>query len=275
MSARIDWITLVGRRQLTDSDLSVFAAYHDSVEAALDIQPTFKEVFGDPLEWQVVRPRAPYSFARRSDDNTRTMYVHPLASHFTIEVSGTYCAQLSSEWTDVLSAWEGNMSRLDIAVDMLTDVSPFEFEAAITDSAQKTRSQFLSGSGQTVYRGSRSSTRYARIYRYNPPHPRSHLLRAEFQLKSEHANATAHALASGISVNAIAAGLGQTFGFAHSCWDLREQPISVKVPSHAQSGNTVHWLTNTVAPLLRRLDREGKLDVNEWFKTYVREAGER
>jgi len=269
MSARIDWITLVGRRTLSDKDLSVFAAYYDSVENAHDRHPTFTEVFGNPLDWQVVKPRAPYSFARRSDDCTRTLYVHPLASHYTIEVSGTYCAHLSTEWPDILRSWDGCISRLDIAVGMPCDISPFDFEAAITDSGQKTRSQFLSGTGQTVYRGSRSSNRYARIYRYNPPHPRAHLLRAEFQLKSEYANATARELAGGATVTAIAAGLGQTFGFSHPVWELRDNPIHIKVPSHAQSGNTVHWLTNTVAPLLRRLQREGKLDAREWFNEYV------
>jgi DNA relaxase NicK len=270
MSAHIDWITLVGRRQFDVDDASVFAAYRTAVEDAMDRQPTFTSIFGFPPEWQIVKPRAPYSFARRSDDNTRTLYVHPLASHYTIEVSGAHCGRLSaSEWVQTLAAWQGNISRLDVAVDMACDITPRDFARDAKDSAVKTRSQFVSSTGETVYLGSRSSERYTRIYRYNAPHPRAHLLRAEFQLKHDYANAAALALVDGESLNGIAAELGRVFGFAHPCWPGDPNPVPLVVHSHAQSGNTVHWLTNTIAPLLRRLERENKLDVGEWYKTYV------
>lgn len=270
MGAHIDWVSLVGRRYFDVNDPSVFAAYMSACEDVLDRHPTFMEAFGNPLDWQIVKPRAPYSFARRSDDNTRTLYVHPLAAHYTIEVSGAHCASVTpAQWHSTCEAWAGAFSRLDVAVDMACDVTPTEFEDSCEKSAVKTRSRFQSSTGETVYLGSRSSERYVRIYRYKPPHPRAGLLRAEFQLKHDYANAAAAAIVQGESLNGIAADLGRIFGFAHPCWPGDPEPVKLAVTSHAQSGNTIHWLTNTVAPVLRRLAREGKLDLSAWLEEYV------
>jgi DNA relaxase NicK len=268
--AHIDWITLVGRRSVVEGDLSVFAAYKTAVEDMLDRHPSFMEAFGFPPDWQIVKPRAPYSFARRSEDCSRTLYVHPLAAHYTLEVSGTHCKTLTpAQWVDTCRHWEGNISRLDIAVDMPCDVTPKQFAANIVQSRVKTRSEFVSSTGETVYLGSRTSERYARVYRYKEPHPRAKLLRAEFQLKGAYANEAAEKLVAGEALNGIAAGLGENFGFNHPVWQPDSEPIPLKVTSHAQTGNTVYWLTNTVAPLLRRLNKEGKLDVQTWLDEYV------
>jgi len=268
--AHVDWITLVGSRSLQDGDWSVFAAYKTAVEDAIDRHPSFIEAFGFPPDWQIVKPRAPYSFARRSDDCSRTLYVHPLAGHYTIEVSGTHCKTLTpAQWVDTCLHWAGCISRLDIAVDMPCEVTPRQFAAGILSARVKTRSEFVSSTGETVYLGSRTSERYARVYRYNKPHPRAKLLRAEFQLKGAYAKEAAARLVEGEALNGIAAALGDHFGFNHPVWQPDSEPIPLKVSSHAQTGNTVYWLTNTVAPLLRRLNREGKLDVKTWLEEYV------
>jgi len=269
MSAHIDWLTIVGHRRVVDDDWTLGAAYSDAVETLADSMPTFTSVFGNPLRYQIVKPRAPYSYARRSDDCTRTLYVHPLASHFTFEVSGSFCFANAEHMPAILRAFAGQFSRLDVAVDMDCAVTPLQFEAAIAGGQVSTRSQFVSATGQTVYRGSRTSERYARIYRYNPPHPRAHLLRAEFQLKHGYANKLAEAITEGETLDDLAGGLGVHFGFAHKCWPHGDNPVVLHVQSHAHSGATVYWLTATVAPLLRRLQAEGKLDTVRWFETYV------
>jgi len=269
MTAHIDWITIVGHRRVVDQDWTLRAAYQDAIDTLVDCMPTFTSVFGNPVHYQIVKPRAPYSYARRSDDCTRTLYVHPLAAHFTFEVSGSYCTRITEHLPAILTAFAGQFSRLDLAVDMECAVTPLEFEAAITGGHSQTRSQFVSTTGQTVYRGSRTSERFARIYRYNPPHPRAHLLRAEFQLKKGYANELAKQASEGISLDGLAAGLGQVFGFRHPVWSMADKPVQMGVHSHAHSGATVYWLTATVAPLLRRLQAEGKLDTARWFETYV------
>lgn len=271
MAAKVDWLTIVGRRQVMKDEWTVMDTYVSASEWLADRMPTFNDVFGRPVDWQVVKPRAPYSYARRSDDATRTLYVHPLSSHFTLEVSGGYCEKIAPYIPAVCQAFEGCFSRFDLAVDMQTKTTPKEFASAITAEVL-TRSEMESLTGQTVYIGSRSSDRFTRIYRYNAPHPRAHLLRAEFQLKQAYANACADEIAAGVTLDSLAAGQGVHFGFAHPDWQNRQEPAPLKVKAHAQSGNTVYWLTTTVAPLLKRLQREGKLDVSAWFAEYVTNA---
>lgn len=272
MSAHIDWLTIVGRREVDQKDWSVNAAYTTATEWLVDRAATFIDAVSNPLEWEIVRPRAPYSYARRSHDATRTLYVHPLAAHFTLEVSGQHCGRIPQFMPALCAAYAGHFSRIDLAVDMETDVTPIEFDAMVNAPRIATRSKMVSGTGQTCYIGSRSSDRFARVYRYNPPHPRAHLLRAEFQLKNAYANALADEVAAGVTLDSLAAGLGEHFGFAHPVWEKREAVRLAPVRSHAQSGSTVHWLTTTVAPLLQRLEREQKLDVRAWMETYVLNA---
>lgn len=266
----IDWLSIVGRREVDTVDWSLAAAYQTACDALVDRLPTFIEAFGNPLDWEIVRPRAPYSYARRSHDCTRTLYVHPLASHFTLELTGQACQRAAEYMPSVCEAFGDWLSRLDIAVDMECDVSPVDFDAAIDGVRVKTHSVMQSATGQTVYRGSRTSDRFARVYRYNPPHPRAHLLRAEFQLKNAYARQAAAHFAAGIPLDGLAEGQGAHFGFNHACWNARAvEPVKLKVASHAQTGNTVAWLTSTIAPLLRRLQREGKLDVEAWMQEYI------
>ena len=93
----IDWLTIVGRREVEEADWTIAAAYRTAAAALEDRYPSFREAFGSSLDWEIVRPRAPYSYARRSHDCTRTLYVHPLATHFTLEVSGQHCQKIAAQ----------------------------------------------------------------------------------------------------------------------------------------------------------------------------------
>lgn len=272
--AHIDWLTIVGRRPEEPHDWTVNSAYITAADWLLERSDTFREAFGSPLDYQIVRPRAPYSYARRSMDNTRTLFVHPLSAHFTFEASGQACAQVGANMPVLLRDYAPFLSRVDIAVDMETNVTPLTFDQACNPARINTRSRLSSSTGETVYVGSRSSERFARVYRYNAPHPRSHLLRAEFQLKGDYARSVGEMVGDGMALNGIAASLGETFGFQHECWKPDSAPTPLKVNTHAQSGNTVYWLTNTIAPLLRRLQREQRLDLEAWLNEYVRKSDE-
>jgi len=267
--AHVDWLTIVGRRNAEPDDYSVNSAYLTASEWLEARSASFMEAFGSPLDYQIVKPRAPYSYARRSVDCTRTLYVHPLSAHFTFEASGQHCGRIQHLIPMLLRDFAPFLSRLDIAVDMETSVKPLEFDSQTNPKRVNTRSRLTSSTGETVYVGSRSSERFARIYRYNPPHPRAHLLRVEFQLKGDYAKGAGEAVADGVALNGLAAELGANFGFEHPVWKPDAAPVKLKVPSHAQSGNTVRWLTTQIAPLLRRLEREGKLDVQAWLDEYV------
>ena len=267
--AHIDWLTIVGRRSPEPDDYSVHSAYATAVNWLAERSEAFMGSFGSPLDWQIVKPRAPYSYARRSTDNTRSLYVHPLSAHFTFEATGQHCLKIADVMPVILRDYADCLSRVDLAVDIECKTTPLEFDLATNPAKVSTRSRLTSSTGETVYIGSRSSERFCRVYRYKPPHPRSHLLRAEFQLKGDYAKALGRQVADGEALNGIAASLGQHFGFGHPDWQPDANPSPLRVQTHAQSGNTVAWLTNQVAPALRRLQREGKLDVAAWIAEYV------
>ena len=268
--AHIDWITIVGRRDV-ENDWTIRHAYQSACEWLEDNHPAFVEAFGSPLssDYEIVKPRAPYSYARRSTDCTRTLYVHPLSAHFTFEASGQHCQRIAPLIPPLLAQFYGSFSRLDVAVDMECATTPADFAARAVTPRITTRSVMVSPSGETVYIGSRSSERFTRVYRYKEPHPRARLLRAEFQLKGDYANELALQIGAGVTLGSLAAGLGEVFGFRHPSWKTDGEAVGVRVPSHAQSGNTIAWLTSTIAPLLQRLEREKKLDVRKWFEEYV------
>jgi len=202
--AHIDWLTIVGHRKPEPNDWTVNSAYLTATEWLEARSATFREAFGSPFEWQIVRPRAPYSFARRSDDNTRTLYVHPLAAHFTLEVSGAHCGSIEALMPQVLADYADCLSRVDLAVDIDTVTTPLSFDAQCSPDRVNTRSKMSSSTGETVYIGSRSSERFVRVYRYKPPHPRIHLLRVEFQLKGDYARALAQNVTAGGTLPCIA-----------------------------------------------------------------------
>jgi len=191
MAVHIDWLSIVDWLPLDLMDTNGMRRMYQCAEALADKDPLFIESFGWPMTYGIVKSRPPYALARRSEDSTRTLYVHPMASHFLFEVAGSFCTQHPDIVEAAAKRWAGNLSRIDVAVDFQTQVKPTEFAAAISETTVKTRSEFISSTGETVYRGSRSSDRFMRVYRYNHPHPRSHLLRVEFQLKRLYANALA------------------------------------------------------------------------------------
>jgi len=270
--AHVDWLTIVGHRPAEPADYTVHSSYLTAVEWLEARSATFREAFENPLDWQIVKPRAPYAFARRSDDNSRMLLVHPLATHFTFEVTGTHCGKITHLMPYIMRDFADVLSRVDIAVDMETDTTPLQFDEKCNPARVNTRSRMTSSTGETVYIGSRSSDRFARVYRYNPPHPRAHLLRAEFQLKGPFAKSAGAAIGDGVSLNGIAAHLGDHFGFQHEAWQPEAPAVKLTVNSHAQSGKTVYWLCTTVAPLLRRLEREGRLDIDQWMSEFVRKS---
>jgi len=137
--AHIDWLTIVGRRSVDEVDWSTTDAYQTAIETLVDQCPTFTEAFGNPARYDVVKPRAPYSYARRSTDATRTLYVHPLSVHFTFEASGKACEAAREYLPSVLSAFEGMLNRIDVAVDMECAVTPLEFDKAIPEGRREFR----------------------------------------------------------------------------------------------------------------------------------------
>lgn len=155
------------------------------------------------------------------------------------------------------------LTRLDIACDYDTDITPFDAVSKWRINARiKTRNVNNSQSGQTFYVGHKSSDRFCRVYRYHPPHPRSKSLRVEFEF---HKNVAEKVLKPVL--------LGQrTIGDVyHTAWSktFHESPdsefkeVDISRSSERNDASTVVWLHKQVVPALARLLDSGEITWSE------------
>lgn len=182
-----------------------------------------------------------------------------------VQHTGQGCS-LIPEIVEFLQFINPRVGRLDIAVDVECDTRPqFYYDAYdgnLSTSFQK------SPTGETFYLGSMKSDKYMRIYRYNEPHQRSHLLRFEIQYKREFARAAAwNVVQSGLRVFALSA--------------LSEYPLPLDdilqgdevgfFIARKSAGNTILWLDKQVRPAILKLVRSGEFDARAWIEDVLNE----
>jgi hypothetical protein len=214
------------------------------------------------------RSRAPYTDAWTQGEGIK-LFASPNLTHACIEISGQGCENLldpENSLGKVLLACKDRVTRIDVACDIETQISPMEFVGEVSHERMRTSGFVISDTGSTCYVGSQKSERYARVYRYNPPHPRSHLLRVEHVYRKDYARKVAQECAmSGIEAVGMASGIA--FGWKHGVW----QPTVIDSPDisvtreRGNSGNTVFWLINSVAPAFHRLCKSGAIQDPEAF----------
>lgn len=270
MIVKIDWISFsIPMPGELDNDQQT--AKH-IVSAVDDLHPKLSEWLALETEFTARNGRAPYSIAWQRADSGLTVFAHPSLSHALIEISGRGCETLSQSGNmdAALQAVANRVTRLDIACDVVTDARPSEFTEKRHVGRFKAHSTVVSESGETVYIGARSSDRYARVYRYNEPHERAHLLRCEFVIKADNAKLIIPTLLEE-GLLPVAAALGETFGWQHETWRVESDPAELTTfRPERREGKTLFWLADTIAPLLVRLHREGVLDIDAWLADHVR-----
>ena len=218
------------------------------------------------------RARAPYTDCWADVESGLVCFASPNLSHATIEISGQGCERLieMGGMETVLHAAQERITRIDIACDIETDTTPVEFVAVLSHDRMRSSGVITSDTGQTCYIGSKQSERFARVYRYNHPHPRAHLLRVEHVFRRDHAKQISRAIVAN-SVGEVGVACGRAFGWAHRDWDVTPDSsvdISVTAPEK-NVGKTVSWLVRSVAPAIQRLIADGTIrDPETFFRTY-------
>jgi len=277
MRTHIDWLTftMTPRYQSSYADgVSMADQYANAIEQA------FIQAFGGELvasafggDWQKnERSRAPYTDSWKLGERGITLFASPTLNHCCVEISGSGCETLISAGilNRVLGCVDDRVTRIDIASDIETSTRPAVFVERVNHERMRASGYQNSDSGETCYVGSQKSDRYARVYRYNPPHPRSHLLRIEHVFRREYAKVVAKQVLNA-DLESVAEAAGQAFGWAHNDWktsDIQVVDISIISPKR-DAGNTVFWLTNTCAPAFRRLVENGDIkDPEEFIKRY-------
>lgn len=268
MQWKVDWLSFVvplpDLSNVAWGDLA--AAVSESVgEWAGEHWPAIKS----GREFELYGGRAPFSMSLGRRDGGVRIYFSAQFRFCLLEITGGGCT-LFEEKGDILQFMvehRDECSRLDVAVDFVTDVQPGDF-AALRDVRRFTaHGEVVSTTGSTCYVGSMKSDRYARVYRYNPPHPRADSLRVEHVFRKNSAKLAIDHLVENGSTAWITA-IGQIFGWKHALWDVTEFPsakMSARVVERPEAGKTVFWIYNTVVPCLARLISEERIETDEFM----------
>jgi len=267
MRTHIDWITFTMTPLYQSSypdDMPFAEQYADALQKAFIATfgvHTADIAFGG--NWSKnERSRAPYTDAWKLGDGGITLFASPTLAHCCVEISGGGCEALISVGTldRVLGCVADRVTRIDIASDIRTDTRPDVFVQRISHERMRASGYQKSETGETCYVGSQKSDRYARVYRYNPPHPRCDLLRIEHVFRREYAKVVAREMVAG-NVDDVASAAGKAFGWAHPDWNAGDDnaaDISI-VSERRSTGKTVFWLTDTCATAFKRLCADGTI----------------
>lgn len=223
-----------------------------------------------------VKPNKPFANARMDVLTKSRIEWGGGSDRVFCSFSGQGCAHLRARGRTqtVLSAVAGDVSRIDLSVDLKTETKPLAFGGMRDKSKHKAGSFMFSETGETQYVGSWSGDRFARVYRYNPPHERADFLRVEHVFKGRAAKSVAARLVD-VHPSAIVEDVGNIYGWAHPDWlaarRLAATPESVVwYKEERRPSKTVAWLTETVAPCLVRMVDEGEIeDIHAWLQENV------
>jgi DNA relaxase NicK len=218
------------------------------------------------------KSRAPYKDVWVDRENGLSLFGSPNLTHATVEISGQGCERLiaTGQMEQVLAGCAERITRIDVACDIETETMPLDFVAQRDHERMRSNGMMNSDTGETCYIGSKQSERFARVYRYFPPHPRSHLLRVEHVFRRDYAKQVARSILEN-DLSSVANAAGKAFGWVHPIWnvgDALEVDISITSPER-NAGKTVSWLVRSVAPAVQRLIRDGTIrDPQAFFRTY-------
>jgi hypothetical protein len=273
MRTHVDWITFTMTMRYqssypeTFSTADVYAkAMEDTWEENFD-RELLAEAFGG--SWMKNEfSRAPYVDAWQLPDRGITLFASPTLNHCCVEISGQGCETLIAKGllNQVLQHVHSRVTRVDLASDIETQIKPSEFVEKRTHKRMQSDGYQNSKTGETCYIGSQKSDRYARVYRYNNPHPRAHLLRIEHVFRKAYAKKVAESILKDGIGNVVSAAR-DAFGWEHPVWEMGGDggsDISI-IKEKRATGKTVFWLVNSVAPAFRRLCEDGTISDPEAF----------
>ena len=265
--ARIDWLSFTTRLPKKPLDYQGFEA---DIRKALRYRfPMLPSL--DAAIAQGVANRRPYT--RIMQDGGIAVLFNPSVSQVLIEISGKGCAALGHDaLMHLLQSTEhtgGNvlerLTRIDLALDIETGVMPAQIVAEGYSARFEANASINEQSGHTEYVGSAHSDRMCRVYRYNPPHERAHLLRFEYVLRRDAAKAAARAVIQQ-GIDPVIGSLEHVFAWKHpaaTSYDTGRR-ITAWKPVDKKNANTLRWVVTAVFPALERLEREGALSDDFW-----------
>lgn len=194
-----------------------------------------------------------------------------------VEHTGKGCDYLEQEnlLESVIKDHAERCSRIDIASDILTDTQPLEF--CDERDSKSTRSYKIekSGHGFTVNLGAKTSERHTKVYRYDPPHPRSDFLRIEYTYHRQDAKIISRMLRDGSSIADIAVLSGKRYQWKHEAYKPHIPATDAEIKAwrpERKGGKTLFWLHSQVIPAIAKEVQSGNLDLEEFIAELRKKA---
>lgn len=269
MDVHIDWLSFTLETPVEPTDLADL--YHIAKGVINDDAKEMGKGIFNGKGFEAGPSRPPYALALLREDHGCAIYGRSHTSTILVELSGRGCEYFRQPTFayEHLAPIAERVTRLDIAGDVRTDTRPADFCNERENDRFRSISFIRSDAGETVYVGSAKSDRFCRVYRYNPPHPRSDLLRCEFVLRRGYSKTAVLDIVEADGLETYIARLGNSWGFRHRDW----QP-SVQTEERAQAPivtrrdeDTVRWLYSQCVPAIRRCLMTGALDFAEFVET--------
>lgn len=268
MDARVDWISFTLKTDahiINSSDL-----YHAAKGLLKGISDDHKTYIFNGTGFDPSKGRAPYTVALARNDSGCRIYGGGALKSVLFEISGRGCEGLHPlpHAQRFIAGVLSGITRVDFALDIRTRTRPSDFANNRHHQAFRSVSFIKSDTGETVYVGSPKSDRFARVYRYNAPHPRHELLRIEHVFRRGLARTTAEIFIREPSTERFVSAMGNTWGWQHEDWRPNvhtDEKISIPAATR-ENMDTVNWLYKQVAPAMRRLMREGAIDITDWLE---------
>jgi len=271
MRTHVDWLTFTIPMVYESTENEDYAMAIQKGLLSLFTRDLVQTVFGGAWTHEK-RSRAPYKDTWMDAESGISVYASPNLAHCTVEITGQGCEKLIADGTldVILVQCHERVTRIDVATDIETSTSPTVFVEHLSHERMRASGYQHSATGETCYIGSKKSDRYARVYRYFEPHPRSHLLRIEHVFRRDYAKKVAKSLL-GAKVEEVAAAAGKAFGWSHVDWqpeDTQDVDISIVAVERGQS-STVRWLLTSCVPAFKRLVSDGTIrDAEEFLRVY-------
>lgn len=188
--------------------------------------------------------------------------------HIFVELAGKACSNFESRdiLLPLIARTSTRCSRIDFAVDIKCETTPFEFITQRHNKSFKSSGSKYSPTGGTEYIGGRTSERMARVYRYYEPHPRHTLLRVEAEYKGDAAKAGAKHLST-FGVQQACLDAHKPFGWIHPEYrpDASTQARITYRNYNPEDASTVRWLYGDVITALRKAVKHNLIDFEEWL----------
>lgn len=272
MDAHLDWVSFSlevgeGAHIVTVADF-----WSEAHRLLKELGENHYDYIFEGYDFDTSAGRAPFRYSMERDDRGVRIFGGGANSVILFELTGRACEGLRGEqsFKAFLNPVVDRVSRVDIAVDIRCDARPSEFANDRSHRRFKSVGFIQSATGETCYVGSTRSDRFARVYRYNSPHPRHEDLRCEFVFRRQLAKDAAKALCAASSIASFVAAAGNTYGWKHPVWrpeHMTEDRLRTPIQRRDRS-NTVAWLYRTVAPSIKRLVEAGELDWED-FEDYI------